>query len=297
MQDRCTRSMTRWQGTGRSAARVSGLNARPPAAYKTSHRKLGAPDAIEDIMAHRNTDDRRHELPRRISQWVGAAEVVAPPTLAAACETRPSVGSRSGAKHRTGSRKGVMNQGEKRITMKTEGGGTRVMTFQVADITKPVPQATMMRHPETSGSRTVPMDPHPKGIGSEGGHTCTFPVISTTYIHLRTHDQHSLGITICFAMQLSVVEVRIAGNTARGVCMYVCGHACVHAWMHAWVSKIIHDMAWGFALRSWAKVGPCLHGATRRNLLCHARTSSGPDFVFFLRYVFERSGTQHGGFV
>lgn len=67
----------------------------------------------------------------------GAAEVVAPPTFAADYVTKPSMGSRSGTKYRTSSGNVVANHGEKRIAMRTEDGETRVMTFQVAGVTKP----------------------------------------------------------------------------------------------------------------------------------------------------------------
>lgn len=75
-------------------------------------------------------------------QWrslsIRGAEVVAPPSFAASYGRRPSTGSRNGARYRTASWTLVANQGEKRITMRTEAGDTGAMAFQVADVTKPL---------------------------------------------------------------------------------------------------------------------------------------------------------------
>lgn len=71
----------------------------------------------------------------------GAAEVVAPPTFALVYVTRPSTGSKAGAKYRTASGNLVSNQGEKRITATTEEGGARMVMFQTAGVTRPLASA------------------------------------------------------------------------------------------------------------------------------------------------------------
>lgn len=71
----------------------------------------------------------------------GAAEVVAPPTFAADYTTKPSAGSKNSTKYRTASGNMIANQGEKRVKTMTAGGDTRTMTFQVADVTKPLAPA------------------------------------------------------------------------------------------------------------------------------------------------------------
>lgn len=57
------------------------------------------------------------------------------------CGVKSSLGSRSGAKYRTASGNLLTNQGDTRITMRTEAGDTRVRTFQIADVTKPLASA------------------------------------------------------------------------------------------------------------------------------------------------------------
>lgn len=67
----------------------------------------------------------------------GAAEVVAPPTLAADYITRPSPGSNPERAPSTGRRAGTwLPTWVRRIRMMAEGGGTCVTTFQVVGVTK-----------------------------------------------------------------------------------------------------------------------------------------------------------------
>lgn len=68
----------------------------------------------------------------------GAAEVVAPPTFMPGFRARPSVGSKAGAKYRTDSGNLVPNHGENKMSVKREEGEARAMTFQIADVTKPL---------------------------------------------------------------------------------------------------------------------------------------------------------------
>lgn len=77
----------------------------------------------------------------KITVESGVAEVVAPPTFAAEYSTRPSPGSKAGTKYRTASGSIVANLGEKRVKMRIEDGDAPVMTFQVADVTKPLASA------------------------------------------------------------------------------------------------------------------------------------------------------------
>lgn len=53
----------------------------------------------------------------------------------------PSAGSWAGAKYRTASGNQVSNQSEKMVTMTMEEGVARAMTFQIIDVTKPLPPA------------------------------------------------------------------------------------------------------------------------------------------------------------
>lgn len=99
-------------------------------------------DVVDDLMAVQQERARKASgQVLEITVDSGAAEVVAPPTFAAGYATRPSAGSRSGARYRTASGNLISNQGEKRITMTTEEGETRTMTCQIADATKPLASA------------------------------------------------------------------------------------------------------------------------------------------------------------
>lgn len=85
----------------------------------------------------------------------GVAVAVALRMFAADYATRPSLGSREGTHYRTASGNMIANLGEKRIRMRTEGGGARAMTFQVIDVTKPLASAPNSRSlPNMNDSRT-----------------------------------------------------------------------------------------------------------------------------------------------
>ena len=94
-------------------------------------------DVIEDILLVGSESKQFME----ITVDSGAAEVVAPPGFAPEYATKASAGSRAGAKYRTASGNLIANQGEKRVTLRTESGELRTMTFQVADVTKPLASA------------------------------------------------------------------------------------------------------------------------------------------------------------
>lgn len=91
---------------------------------------------MEDVVALQDTKGRGHDTPQTVVTTMDprATKVVAPPTLAAVYEVRPSTGSRSGAKYRTAKGNVAMNQGEKHNIMRTEGGDTKIMTSQIADV-------------------------------------------------------------------------------------------------------------------------------------------------------------------
>lgn len=81
----------------------------------------------------------------------GAAEVVAPPTLAEAWAARSSPGSCGGAKYRTASVALLSNSDEEKVTKRADGGDARTMTFKVPDVTKPlalVGRITSKGHPD-----------------------------------------------------------------------------------------------------------------------------------------------------
>lgn len=68
----------------------------------------------------------------------GTAEIVAPPNFAADSVTKRSAGPKAEAKYRTASGHIVANLGKRIVTRRAEDGEARGMTFQVADVTKPL---------------------------------------------------------------------------------------------------------------------------------------------------------------
>lgn len=84
--------------------------------------------AIDDVLAVHGEESRRGRgQVVEITMDSGAAEVVAPPTLAADHATKPSSepGSRAGTKYRTAIGNIFEKLGEKRIAMRTEDRETR----------------------------------------------------------------------------------------------------------------------------------------------------------------------------
>lgn len=84
--------------------------------------------------------DEFHEDHRYQSQF-GGSRGGSPHSFATDYATRRSTGSRSDARYRTASGAMAANLGEENVRMTTEGEGTRTMTFQAADIPKPLASA------------------------------------------------------------------------------------------------------------------------------------------------------------
>lgn len=78
--------------------------------------------------------------------------MVAPPSFAAEYPVKPSAGSRGGAHERTASGAIIANKGEKKVAMTVEDGQVRMLTFHVADATKPL---TPSRRIAAKGHRIV----------------------------------------------------------------------------------------------------------------------------------------------
>ena len=68
----------------------------------------------------------------------GAVESVAPPSFAPAYGVRSSAGSRAGTRYRGAGGNSIPNLGEKKIGVTTEEGQKAAMTFQIAQVTKPL---------------------------------------------------------------------------------------------------------------------------------------------------------------
>lgn len=102
-----------------------------------SDKLLAVLDAIDDILrvGQSMTRDVQENNFLEITVDFGAADVVASPGLAPKCQIKPAAGSRSAAKHRKASGNAIANQGEKKVTLKTEPEELRAMTFQIANIT------------------------------------------------------------------------------------------------------------------------------------------------------------------
>lgn len=93
---------------------------------------------IEDLLLFSsNAKQTTHEKPVDS----GAAGVVAPPAFAPDFAVNASPGSSAGARYRTACGNQIANEGEKRVTLRTESGELRTMTFQVADAAKPLASA------------------------------------------------------------------------------------------------------------------------------------------------------------
>ena len=68
----------------------------------------------------------------------GAAESVAPSSVAPWVKTCESVGSRNGQTYQSASGTKIANEGEKRLQVVTEDGIEAEATYQVADVTRPL---------------------------------------------------------------------------------------------------------------------------------------------------------------
>lgn len=123
--------------TKRKEPHDEGDNTNPNAQYARHAMVWSELDAIDDIMTLQDARADKGGVAKTIDITVdsGAAEVVAPPMFAAEYITRASKGSRRGTQYLTASGNMVANLGEKKVTMATEGGGSRTMTFQVAGVT------------------------------------------------------------------------------------------------------------------------------------------------------------------
>lgn len=98
-------------------------------------------------MALQDTEGRRRDVLSMVDITVdsGAAKAVAQPTVAPMYKVGPTPGSTGGHKYRTSSQNVLVHQGEKNITMNTEGGDTSIMPFQIAGVTKPLALAGSAR--------------------------------------------------------------------------------------------------------------------------------------------------------
>ena len=74
----------------------------------------------------------------------GAAESVAPPTTCPHVPLTESVGSRVGQDYRTAGGERLRNKGQRHIQVWTDEGCTVGMTYQVADVTKPLNPVSKM---------------------------------------------------------------------------------------------------------------------------------------------------------
>ena len=68
----------------------------------------------------------------------GAAESVAPSSVAPWVKVRESVGSQNGQTYQSASGTKIANEGEKELQVVTEDGIEAEATFQVADVTRPL---------------------------------------------------------------------------------------------------------------------------------------------------------------
>ena len=68
----------------------------------------------------------------------GAAESVAPSSVAPWVEVRESIGSKNGQTYQSASGTKIANQGEKKLQVVTEEGIEAEATFQIADVTRPL---------------------------------------------------------------------------------------------------------------------------------------------------------------
>ena len=68
----------------------------------------------------------------------GALDAVAPPSMAPGVAIQDSAGSRMGQHYGSASSHRIPNLGEQRITGVVPGGAERAMTFQVAEVTRPL---------------------------------------------------------------------------------------------------------------------------------------------------------------
>ena len=68
----------------------------------------------------------------------GAAESVAPSTVAPWVELKESTGSKNGQTYQSASGAKIANQGEKKLQVVTEEGQEAEATFQIADVTRPL---------------------------------------------------------------------------------------------------------------------------------------------------------------
>ena len=89
---------------------------------------------LEDICEVRTAEDHFG----KITIDSGAAVCVAPPSWCPQYKTQQSAGSKMGVHYVTASGNKVKNEGEERIKIRTKAGDVRQMTFQVAQVAKPL---------------------------------------------------------------------------------------------------------------------------------------------------------------